>query len=587
MNKRNKIILTVASLICIFALGAIINKGSDPKSQITTNQLQQKSTDDTAAVKKSPFGTLAGKAKTQTQKGKTLEHLAIANLHAGNTKPIVNILTACQINIHKIDSLTEKKALITSLSKSLKPFAGTKEIGELSDPIILALSPPIETKDKETNEVTESTENPFMSLVTSTDSPESKLLVSQNLVLANLHAGDNEHSKKFMDSCLVALSAMTEPKEKEKLIKALSLSLNEFAEVKEVNNFIVQLDSVKDLLKPKQDPALALIEKIQDPLGQVKVLCDFSVTLMKAGDKEQSDATIAKAQKIIAEMKDEGAQAASLTHLSVAQFNCGLKEESKSTLSAAIKSIEEIEPIKEKAATLNKIISAIEESGNESDKKLILTQSLGIVKEIQKRSNVMMQQTLVLASQFEEGKERALAIQQIAEAIESSGTELELANLKYKLGTLYHNGIGFEKNAAKATIWYEKAALLGHSNAQVNLALLLLNADESNPDTQVAIGWLVKAANQGSPEGQASLGMLYALGQGVSTDLVRAQKWMTLAAEQGNSEALVAVKRLETKLSEEQKVLATELVKKWKGKSEAEVKKSASKDPQKPSDAKA
>ena len=175
----------------------------------------------------------------------------------------------------------------------------------------------------------------------------------------------------------------------------------------------------------------------------------------------------------------------------------------------------------------------------------------------------MMQQTLVLASQFEEGKERALAIQQIAEAIESSGTELELANLKYKLGTLYHNGIGFEKNAAKATIWYEKAALLGHSNAQVNLALLLLNADESNPDTQVAIGWLVKAANQGSPEGQASLGMLYALGQGVSTDLVRAQKWMTLAAEQGNSEALVAVKRLETKLSEEQKVLATELVKKW------------------------
>ena len=62
---------------------------------------------------------------------------------------------------------------------------------------------------------------------------------------------------------------------------------------------------------------------------------------------------------------------------------------------------------------------------------------------------------------------------------------------------------------------------------------------------------------------------------------------MTLAAQQGNSEALVAVKRLETKLSEEQKVLATELVKKWKGKSAAEVKKSASKDPQKPSDAKA
>jgi TPR repeat protein len=348
-----------------------------------------------------------------------------------------------------------------------------------------------------------------------------------------------------------------------------------------------QLESVKDLLKPKQDPALALIEKIQNPQGQVKVLCDFSVTLMKAGEKEQSNATIKKAQKIITSMKDKGAQATSLTYLSVAQFNCELKEESKATLNAAIKSIKEIEPIKEKAATLNEIIATIEESGNENDKKLILTQSLGVAKEIQKRSNVMMQQALGLASQFKEGKERALAIQQIAEAIESSEDELKLANLKFKLGTLYHNGIDMEKNTAQATAWYQKAAQLGHSNAQVNLALLLLKGEGSDPNPQEAIGWLVKAANQGSPEGQASLGMLYALGQGVSTDLVRAQKWITLAAEQGNSEALVAVQRLEPKLSEEQKVLATELVKQWKGKSGIDVKKSVSKEPQKPSDAKA
>ena len=132
-----------------------------------------------------------------------------------------------------------------------------------------------------------------------------------------------------------------------------------------------------------------------------------------------------------------------------------------------------------------------------------------------------------------------------------------------------------------------KAAQLGDSNAQVNLALLLLKGEGAKSNPQEAIGWLVKAANQGSPEGQASLGMLYALGQGVSTDLVVAQKWMTLAAEQGNSEALIAIKRLEPKLSEEQKNLATELVKQWKGKSEAEVKKSASKEPKKPSDAKA
>ncbi|MEC9326575.1 MAG: tetratricopeptide repeat protein [Verrucomicrobiota bacterium] len=587
MNKRNKIVLTIASLTCIIILGITFKSNSGPNSQDTVNPGQEKAADDITGAQKNPFGILVGKAKNKTQKGKALEHLVLANLHAENIEPVKNLLTDCQINIREIDAVTEKRELISSLAASLKPFAGSNEIGKLSDPIILALSSSEEPQITKENGEPSTSENPFVRLVNSTKSPESKLLVSQNLALANLYASNNEKAKTFMDSCLEALSAITVPDEKEKLIKSLNLSLKEFAEVSEVTNFMAQLESVKDLLKPKQDPALALIEKIQDPQGQVKVLCDFSVTFMKAGDQEQSKATIEKAQTIIATIKDKGTQAASLTHLSVAQFNCGLKEESNASLSAAIISIKEIEPIKEKAATLNKIIAAVEDSGNENDKKLILTQSLGIAKEIQERSNVMMQQALGLASQFKESKERALAIQQIAKAIESSEAELELANLKFKLGTLYHNGIDLEKNAEQATVWYQKAAQLGHPNAQVNLALLLLKDKQSDSTPQEAIGWLMKAANQGSPEGQASLGMLYALGQGVSTDLVRAQKWMTLAAEQGNSEALIAVKKLESKLSEEQKILATELVKQWKGKSGSDVKKSASKEPQKPSDAKA
>ena len=587
MNKRNKIVLTIASLTCLIILGVTFKSNPDPNSQSAINPDQKEATDQRSEEHNTPFGILAGKAKNKTQKGKALEHLVLANLHAGNIEPVKNLLTDCQINIQEIDAVTEKRELISSLATSLKPFAGTNEIGELSDPIILALSSPEESQTTKENGEPSTSENPFVSLVNSTKSPESKLSVSQNLALANLYASNNEKAKTFMDSCLEALSAITVPDEKEKLIKSLNLSLKEFAEVSEVTNFMAQLESVKDLLKPKQDPALALIEKIQDPQGQVKVLCDFSVTLMKAGDQEQSKATIEKAQTIIASIKDKGTQAASLTHLSVAQFNCGLKEESNATLSAAIISIKEIEPIKEKAATLNKIIAAVEDSGNENDKKLILTQSLGIAKEIQERSNVMLQQALGLASQFKESKERALAIQQIAEAIESSEAELELANLKFKLGTLYHNGIDLEKNVDQATVWYQKAAQLGHPNAQVNLALLLFKSEESDSTPQEAIGWLMKAANQGSPEGQASLGMLYALGQGVSTDLVRAQKWKTLAAEQGNSEALIAVKKLESKLSEEQKILATELVKQWKGKSGSDVKKAASKEQQKPSDAKA
>ena len=157
--------------------------------------------------------------------------------------PVMNILTDCQINIREIDTVTEKRELISSLATSLKPFAGSNEIGELSDPIILALSSPEETHTTKENGKPSTSENPFVSLVNSTKSPESKLSVSQNLALANLYASNNEKAKTFMDSCLEALSAITVPDEKEKLIKSLNLSLKEFAEVSEVTNFMAQLES--------------------------------------------------------------------------------------------------------------------------------------------------------------------------------------------------------------------------------------------------------------------------------------------------------------------------------------------------------
>ncbi|MEC8906330.1 MAG: hypothetical protein VX407_04245, partial [Verrucomicrobiota bacterium] len=302
-------------------LGITFKSNSGPNSQDTVNPGQEKTADDITGAQKNPFEILVGKAKNKTQKGKALEHLVLANLHAENIEPVKNLLTDCQINIREIDAVTEKRELISSLAASLKPFAGSNEIGKLSDPIILALSSSEEPQITKENGEPSTSENPFVSLVNATKSPESKLLVSRNLALANLYASNNEKAKTFMDSCLEALSAITVPDEKEKLIKSLNLSLKEFAEVSEVTNFMAQLESVKDLLKPKQDPALALIEKIQDPQGQVKVLCDFSVTFMKAGDQEQSKATIEKAQTIIATIKDKGTQAASLTHLSVAQFN--------------------------------------------------------------------------------------------------------------------------------------------------------------------------------------------------------------------------------------------------------------------------
>ena len=45
MNKRNKIILTIASLTCFIILGVTFKSKSDPNSQDTVNPGQEKAAD--------------------------------------------------------------------------------------------------------------------------------------------------------------------------------------------------------------------------------------------------------------------------------------------------------------------------------------------------------------------------------------------------------------------------------------------------------------------------------------------------------------------------------------------------------------
>ena len=68
MNKRNKIVLTIASLTCLIILGVTFKSNPDPNSQGAINPDQKKATDGITGAQKNPFGILAGKAKNKTQK---------------------------------------------------------------------------------------------------------------------------------------------------------------------------------------------------------------------------------------------------------------------------------------------------------------------------------------------------------------------------------------------------------------------------------------------------------------------------------------------------------------------------------------
>lgn len=105
------------------------------------------------------------------------------------------------------------------------------------------------------------------------------------------------------------------------------------------------------------------------------------------------------------------------------------------------------------------------------------------------------------------------------------------AAMQSDLGTLYFEGIGVEKNPAKAAHWYEQAAQQGHPVGQTNFATQLLHGLGVGQDASAAAQWYEKAAQQNYAQAQYALANLYATGNGVTQDYTQALQWYEKAAE--------------------------------------------------------
>jgi TPR repeat protein len=112
------------------------------------------------------------------------------------------------------------------------------------------------------------------------------------------------------------------------------------------------------------------------------------------------------------------------------------------------------------------------------------------------------------------------------------------AETYYSNGYDYYYGLGVEKDLKLSAEYYEKAALMGHSNAQNNLGNAYYNGNGVQQDYDLAVKWYKKAAEQGNPNAQNNLGNAYYNGNGVQQDYDLAVKWYKKAAEQGDANAL-------------------------------------------------
>ncbi len=119
-----------------------------------------------------------------------------------------------------------------------------------------------------------------------------------------------------------------------------------------------------------------------------------------------------------------------------------------------------------------------------------------------------------------------------------------IANARYNLGVLYHQGLGVEQNLGKAIDWYKQAAQLGHSEAQYNLGIAYIEGIGVNYDPKRAAEYFESAAAGGVPEAAFNLGLIFENGLTGEAQPNEAILWYKTASDLGNADAKNAIEQL-------------------------------------------
>ena len=119
-----------------------------------------------------------------------------------------------------------------------------------------------------------------------------------------------------------------------------------------------------------------------------------------------------------------------------------------------------------------------------------------------------------------------------------------IANARYNLGVLYHQGLGKARDLSRALYWYREAAKLGHAEAQYNLGIAHIEGIGTEYNPQLAAEYFERAANNGIMEAAYNLGLIHDNGLMGKTKADEALLWYKIAADQGSKEALSAMEQL-------------------------------------------
>ena len=147
------------------------------------------------------------------------------------------------------------------------------------------------------------------------------------------------------------------------------------------------------------------------------------------------------------------------------------------------------------------------------------------------------------------------------------------AEAQYRIGTLFAEGRGVQRNDETAVSWFRRAAEHGNAMAQYNLGASYAAGVGVAQNDADAAKWFRRAADQGMPYAELNLGLLYAAGRGVPLDNVEAMTWLQISLfglppGGARSDVARAMQDVSAKMTSEQLQDARERARTWKAKPE-------------------
>ena len=139
-----------------------------------------------------------------------------------------------------------------------------------------------------------------------------------------------------------------------------------------------------------------------------------------------------------------------------------------------------------------------------------------------------------------------------------------MATAQYDLGTLYATGTGVDPNAFEAAKWIGKAAAAGHTEAQVDYAVILFRGHGVPPDPKRGAQLFRAAAEKGVAVAQNRLARCYcARRRAWRRTWWRPPKWHLIAKAGGEADD-ASLDKVVAKLSKADRAKAQKAADEWR-----------------------